>query len=70
MQSQYLGGLIADGHPVVYVGSGQHSPSVIIDNEDSIHQAMDHLVEHGHRRVAFVGRKYILKGVVASGLKG
>jgi signal transduction histidine kinase/DNA-binding LacI/PurR family transcriptional regulator/DNA-binding response OmpR family regulator len=63
MRSQYLQGLIADDHPVVYVGSGEGGPAVIIDNEGGIHQAMSHLVEHGHRRIAFVaGRRREAEG--------
>ena len=42
------------GFPVVFAGSGEPGPSVIADNEGGIRQALAHLVEHGHRRIAYV----------------
>jgi signal transduction histidine kinase/AraC-like DNA-binding protein/ABC-type sugar transport system substrate-binding protein/ActR/RegA family two-component response regulator len=53
-RSRYLQGLIAAGHPVLYVGSGEPGPAVVADNRSGIHQAMDHLVDHGHSRIAFI----------------
>jgi signal transduction histidine kinase/DNA-binding LacI/PurR family transcriptional regulator/DNA-binding response OmpR family regulator len=53
-QSGYLYQLIAEGYPVVVVGAGESGPTVIADNEGGILQAVQHLVEHGHRRIAFI----------------
>jgi signal transduction histidine kinase/DNA-binding LacI/PurR family transcriptional regulator/DNA-binding response OmpR family regulator len=53
-QSDYLYRLIDEGYPVVFVGAGENGPTVIADNEGGIRQAVQHLVEHGHRRIAFI----------------
>jgi signal transduction histidine kinase/DNA-binding response OmpR family regulator/ABC-type sugar transport system substrate-binding protein len=54
VRSRYLQGLIAEGYPVVFAGAGESGPTVAVDNEGGIRQAVRHLVEHGHRRVAFL----------------
>ena len=54
VRSGYLYQLIAKGYPVVFVGAGESGPTVIADNEGGIRQAVQHLVEHGHRRIAFI----------------
>ncbi|WP_433931564.1 substrate-binding domain-containing protein [Sorangium cellulosum] len=44
--------------PLVVVGTDAHEgncPSVIPDNRSGIRSAVRHLIEHGHRRIAFVG---------------
>jgi len=46
--------IVADGHPVVFSGAGGSGPAVVGDNEGGIRQALAHLVEHGHRHVAFI----------------
>jgi len=53
-RSAYIQQLIAEGHPVVFAGLGEAGPAVITDNAGGISQALAHLVEHGHRRIAFV----------------
>jgi len=53
-RSQYIQQIIASGHPVVFVGPGEKGASVSIDNESGIRQAMEHLVQHGHKRIAFI----------------
>jgi signal transduction histidine kinase/DNA-binding LacI/PurR family transcriptional regulator/AraC-like DNA-binding protein len=53
-RSQYIQQVIATGHPVVFVGPGEKGPSVTLDNESGIRQAMEHLVQHGHKRIAFI----------------
>jgi signal transduction histidine kinase/DNA-binding LacI/PurR family transcriptional regulator/AraC-like DNA-binding protein len=53
-RSQYLQALRASGYPVVYVGSGESGPTVVADNEGGIHEAVRHLVAHGHRQIAFI----------------
>jgi len=44
----------AAGHPVQFIGSGEEGPTIVADNAGGILAAMDHLVEHGHRRIAFI----------------
>jgi hypothetical protein len=55
-RSHYLQEVMAAGHPVVFVGSGEAGPAIKADNAGGIEVAMRHLVEHGpppdrlHRR--------------------
>jgi len=53
-RSRYLQELIAAGHPVTFVASGEPGPTVVADNAAGIRQAMRHLIGHGHRRIAFI----------------
>jgi len=53
-RSRYIQDLIAAGHPVVFAAAGERGPAVVLDNEEGVRQAVAHLVEHGHRRIAFV----------------
>lgn len=53
-RSRYLQALRASGHPLVFVGSGERGPTVVADNAGGIHEAVRHLVAHGHRRIAFI----------------
>jgi signal transduction histidine kinase/ABC-type sugar transport system substrate-binding protein len=53
-RSQYIQQVIAGGHPVVFVGPGENGASVALDNASGIRQAIEHLVQHGHRRIAFI----------------
>ena len=53
-RSQYLRKVIDDAFPIVFIGSGEGNPSIVMDNEDGIRQAVEHLVRHGHRRIAFI----------------
>jgi ABC-type sugar transport system substrate-binding protein len=46
--------LIAAGHPVLFVGSGEGQPEIVADNAQGILQAIRHLADHGHRRIAFI----------------
>ena len=54
-QSIYLQQLIGQGFPVLFIASGEHGSSIAVNNKLGIHQAVTHLVEHGHRRIAFLG---------------
>ena len=48
----------AEGIPVVLVGhtlDGVDAPVVFADNRSGVREAVDHLVEHGHTRIAFAG---------------
>jgi diguanylate cyclase (GGDEF)-like protein len=42
------------GHPVITWGLGVGGPSVVVDNTAGIRMALDHLYEHGHRKIAFI----------------
>ncbi len=53
-RSLYIQGLIADGHPVVFIATGETGPTIAIDNAGTIRQALLHLMDHGHRQVAFI----------------
>ena len=53
-RSRYLQQIISEGHPVLFVATGESGPAVLADNEDGIHQAVAHLVNHGHRKIAFI----------------
>ena len=62
-RSSYLQELIARGYPVMFVASGENGPAIVADNEGGIFAAVQHLVEHGHRRIAFIaGSPDDLKG--------
>jgi diguanylate cyclase (GGDEF)-like protein/PAS domain S-box-containing protein len=55
----YLGEFAATGKPLVTVfrqPDGVPCPAVVPDNAGGIRAAVDHLVEHGHSTIAFVGR--------------
>jgi len=53
-RSQYIRRIIEDKFPVVFIGSGEGGPSVVMDNEGGVRLAVEHLVKHGHRRIAFI----------------
>ncbi len=53
-RSIYIQGLIADGHPIIFTATGELGPTVAIDNAGTIHQALKHLMEHGHSQIAFI----------------
>ncbi len=53
-RTAYIQDLVRQGFPVVFVGSGEGTPAVGPDNVLGIRQALSHLVEHGHKKVAFV----------------
>ncbi len=43
-----------EGFPIVFLGTGEGGPCVAIDNAAGIRQCVEHLVKHGHRRIAFI----------------
>ncbi len=53
-RSNYVQGLIAAAHPVVFAATGEVGPAVSIDNVGTIRQAVLHLMSHGHRQIAFI----------------
>ena len=52
--AHYLRDLAAAGFPVLFIATGEGDPMISADNTGGIRLAVDHLVEHGHRRIAFV----------------
>lgn len=60
---------IADGLPVVFIGSGEGAPAVCVDHEDGIHQVIAHLVAHGHRRIAYIAGQRTDPGASATRLQ-
>ncbi|MEO7837982.1 MAG: substrate-binding domain-containing protein, partial [Anaerolineales bacterium] len=58
----YLQQLIAQGFPVLFIASGEHGSRIAVNNKLGIHQAVTHLVEHGHRRIAFLAGRPPDKG--------
>ena len=53
-RSQYIHDLIQSGFPVLFIGSGEAGPTLSADNTGGIFQAVSHLVDHGHRQIAFL----------------
>jgi len=53
-QVRYIEDLKKKGFPILFIGTGAGTPVITVDNEAGIHQAMEHLVEHGHREIAFI----------------
>lgn len=54
----YLTYEVPDGTPVVFVDRppiGFEADAVVVDNVEGAHRAVSHLIEHGHRRIAFLG---------------
>ncbi len=54
----YLEAIREAGKPVVCIGNeepGFSCPAVLADNATGTRQAVEHLLAHGHRRIAFVG---------------
>ena len=54
IRSRYLQDLIAAGHPLIFIASGERGPTIVADNRSGIREAMQHLVAHGHQRIAFI----------------
>jgi signal transduction histidine kinase/CheY-like chemotaxis protein/ABC-type sugar transport system substrate-binding protein len=53
-RSHDMQSLVAAGHPVVFIGSGERGPTVEADNRPGIREAVRHLHDHGHREIAFI----------------
>ncbi len=51
---QYARRLIDGGFPGLVIGSDAGSPAITVDNEGGMRQVMEHLVDHGHRSIAFI----------------
>src|SRR5262245_7893676 len=52
--ARYAKNLIASGFPAIFAGDRDSGPAVVADNVGGIRQALEHLVKHGHREIAFV----------------
>ena len=60
---RYAQDLISSGFPAVFAGDRDSGPAVVADNAGGIRQALEHLVKHGHRQIAFVaGRRQSVHG--------
>jgi len=53
-RSDYVQELIASEHPILFIGSGENGPTIVADNSGGIVEAMRHLVDHGHKQIAFI----------------
>jgi len=53
-RSEYIQSLINAAYPVLFIGSGENGPAIVADNVGGILEAMQHLYEHGHRKIAFI----------------
>jgi DNA-binding LacI/PurR family transcriptional regulator len=51
---RYIRGLEDRGFPLLFIGGGSGRPTIMVDNEGGIQQAVEHLVHHGHRSIVFV----------------
>ncbi len=51
---RYIRELQEKQFPVLFIGSGTGSPTIMVDNEGGIRQSLEHLVGHGHRDIAFI----------------
>jgi diguanylate cyclase (GGDEF)-like protein len=46
--------LVDQGFPLLYIGGDSGSPAIVVDNQGGIRLALEHLVKHGHRSIAFI----------------
>jgi diguanylate cyclase (GGDEF)-like protein len=53
-RSLYLQKLSDQSYPVLFIATGEREPMISVDNEAGIHQAVAHLVDHGHRDIGFI----------------
>ena len=53
-QSQYVRDLLASGFPVIFTTPEGPGPVVAVDNTLGIQQAFEHLLQHGHKQIAFI----------------
>ncbi len=53
-RSQYLQKLMAKGHYILFIATGEQGPQIAVDNKMGIRQAIAHLVEHGHHSIVFI----------------
>jgi DNA-binding LacI/PurR family transcriptional regulator/DNA-binding response OmpR family regulator/nitrogen-specific signal transduction histidine kinase len=53
-QSQYVRDLLVSGFPVIFTTPEGPGPVAAVDNTLGIKQAFEHLLQHGHRQIAFI----------------
>ena len=53
-RTEYVRELRERKFPMLFIGSGSGIPTIMPDNEGGIRQALEHLVGHGHREIAFI----------------
>jgi len=53
-QNQYVRDLLASGFPVIFTTPEGPGPVVAVDNTLGIKQAVEHLIQHGHKKIAFI----------------
>ena len=56
-QFDYVQDLIRSGFPVILTTAEKAGPLIAVDNASGIRQAFDHLLQHGHRQIAFIAGK-------------
>ena len=56
-QYAYIQGLLCSGFPIIFTTSERPGPLVAVDNASGIRHAFEHLLQHGHRRIAFIAGK-------------
>jgi diguanylate cyclase (GGDEF)-like protein len=52
---RYARRLVDGGFPALFVGRDAGGPSIFVDSEGGIRNALAHLIDHGHRSIAFIG---------------
>jgi len=57
-QSHYVRDLLASGFPVIFTTPEGPGPVVAVDNTFGISQAFEHLLNHGHKQIAFVAGNF------------
>jgi len=53
-RSRYLQELSNQGYPILFIATGEREPMISVDNDSGIRKAVAHMVDHGHRRIAFI----------------
>src|SRR5512147_2426343 len=53
-QSRYVRDLLESGFPVIFTTPEGPGPVVAVDNTLGIRQAFEHLLQHGHKQIAFI----------------
>ncbi len=53
-QSQYVRDLLVTGFPVIFTTPEGPGSVVAVDNTLGIRQAVEHLIQHGHKQIAFI----------------
>jgi diguanylate cyclase (GGDEF)-like protein len=55
VHSHYLQNLRQQGYPVLFIATGEDAPTISVNNEAGIYQAVEHMaVFHGHHHIGFI----------------